>query len=124
MIATAYEKERQQQEAKNKQKTSRPKLAPRPQQNLFSRPQSPAKQEILHPAEHYKKIKERYSNALLIIREGDSYTALGEDAKSISKILELATVIENETEKTSFPVSDLDANLIKMIKAGRPPQHF
>ncbi len=70
----------------------------------------------------YQQIKAKYADAVLLFRVGDFYEALGEDAKVLSKEMEIALVESGENKGpgpvASLPFHSLDAALHKLVKKG------
>lgn len=64
-------------------------------------------------------IKAKYPDALVLLRDGDFYRLVGDDAKKASEVLEtpLTFEIENEFE-THFKHFNLDRYLPMLIRAG------
>jgi hypothetical protein len=120
------EEERKQLNTKKKGKRKPVSIQRKPVQlNLFSQ-QSNTKSNENTPAalpveetvlEHYREIKEKHRNALLLLREGNRYRAFGEDAGHIAKILGTALVKVSGTDETGFPASALDTNLPQLVRA-------
>jgi DNA mismatch repair protein MutS len=72
--------------------------------------------------EHYKTIKAKYPDAILLFRIGDFYELFNGDAETASKILGLKLNIaegaESITREVSFPFYSLDNYLQKLVRAG------
>ena len=117
----------------NTQKRGKKKPAPKQGQpvqlNLFSQSQTvkpiPAVKppETSQPGEklkdHYKSIKSKHADTLLLMREGDNYKAFGEDAKRIAQILGTTLARVNGTDETGFLHYALDTNLPRLVRAGQ-----
>ncbi len=94
------------------------------QLDLFAQPKPESKntRDATQPdtelLKHYNEIKEKHRNTLLLIREGDTYKAFGNDANTIAKKLGIALVDINGIRQTSFPRNELDTNLPILVKAG------
>lgn len=75
-----------------------------------------------HIIQQFEKMKEKHPDAVLLFRHGDEYTSFREDADKLKEIL--GTKINKEqfdgkTERySSFPHSELDERLPKLIRAG------
>lgn len=65
----------------------------------------------------WNTIKKQYPDAILLFRTGDFYMIYNEDAKTCAKLLRI-TISNKGLEHISFPFSDLDDNLPKLVRAG------
>lgn len=71
----------------------------------------------------YRKVKEQYSNALVLFRMGDFYEAFNDDAVKMAQILDIAlTKRANggaaDMDLAGFPYHALDTYLPRLVKAG------
>lgn len=70
----------------------------------------------------FDALKEKHPDALLLFRTGDFYEAYGKDAVKAAAILavEITDRIlpDRKLQVASFPVSELDTNLPKLIRSG------
>lgn len=72
----------------------------------------------------YGEIKAKHSDTILLFRNGDGYESYAEDADKVSKLLRLdkTTGMESRTREkvdiVSFPSSNLDTALPKLIRTG------
>lgn len=71
----------------------------------------------------YFNIKEKHSDAILMFRLGDFYEMFGEDAKTASKILQIALTTRDKTKEDPIPMCGIpyfaaDSYISKLIKAG------
>lgn len=70
----------------------------------------------------FNGIKEKYPDALLLIRSGDFYQSFNQDAEQISNLLNIPLVKKNCEEKdylvTGFTFYSLDTYLPKLVRAG------
>lgn len=71
------------------------------------------------------ELKARHPDALILFRSGDNYVAYRNDAAAVSRILGFETRMLDgpsaggKTETVSFPCTDLDGCLPKLIRAGQ-----
>jgi DNA mismatch repair protein MutS len=67
----------------------------------------------------WKAIKQKYSDAVVVIRHEETYTTFNSDAITFNQVasIRLATNKE-ERRQCSFPFYHLDSMLSKLIKAG------
>src|SRR5258708_13266003 len=73
--------------------------------------------------QQHRAIKQRYPDAILLFRVGDSYETFGEDAIVASKVLGITLTKRNNgaaasSELAGFPHHALDTYLHKLVKAG------
>lgn len=73
--------------------------------------------------QQHRAIKQKYPDAILIFRVGDSFEAFGEDAITVSRTLGIGLTKQSnggtaENVQAGFPHHDLDSNLQKLVKAG------
>tara|TARA_B110000037_G_scaffold218799_1_gene282524 strand:- start:3710 stop:6328 length:2619 start_codon:yes stop_codon:yes gene_type:complete len=71
----------------------------------------------------YNKIKQKYSDAILLFRVGDFYETFGEDAIKTAKITGIVLTKRHngsasEIELAGFPYHSLDTYLPKLVKSG------
>ena len=66
----------------------------------------------------YMSIKSKYEDAILLFRLGDFYEAFFEDAKKISKVLQLVLTHRNGNDMAGIPHHALDNYLKKLVEAG------
>lgn len=71
----------------------------------------------------YQGIKEKHSDAILMFRLGDFYEMFGEDAKTASKILQIALTSRDKSKEDPVPMCGLpyfaaESYISKLIKAG------
>lgn len=71
----------------------------------------------------YQGIKEKHSDAILMFRLGDFYEMFGEDARTASKILQIALTSRDKSKEDPTPMCGLpyfaaDSYISKLIKAG------
>jgi len=71
----------------------------------------------------YNKIKQKYSDAILLFRVGDFYETFGEDAVKTAKITGIVLTKRHngsasEIELAGFPYHSLDTYLPKLVKSG------
>ena len=90
------------------------------------REQAPAEsaQEQESPiAKRYEEMKAKHSDALLLFRLGDFYTAFADDAKVLSEVCGITltrTESKNITaQQAAFPAESLDTWLPKLVRAGK-----
>lgn len=77
--------------------------------------------------EQYRDLKKRHSDVLLLFRSGDFYHMFFEDAREAAEILGITLTRgrnltdENgkSVEQASFPFTNLDTYLPKLIRAGK-----
>lgn len=73
---------------------------------------------------HFREIKTKHPDAILLFRNEDNYEAYAEDAEIVSKLLKLDKTIgmesgsEAQVDIASFKSYDLDTVLPKLIRAG------
>ena len=74
--------------------------------------------------QQYNRVKDQYSDTIVLCRVGDFYEAFGEDAETISRVLEIAlTARDKNTSGTPIPMAgvphhSLDSYLYKLVKEG------
>lgn len=73
--------------------------------------------------ESYNWMKNKHSDAVFLFRVGDNYESYKEDAERVSKIISIKTSKQEVGDMgnipvVSFPMSDLDRNLSKLIRNG------
>ena len=71
----------------------------------------------------YTNIKERYKDCILMFRLGDFYEMFGEDAKTASKILQIALTSRDKSKEEPVPMCGFphfasETYITKLIKAG------
>ncbi len=66
----------------------------------------------------YMKIKRKYRDAILLFRLGDFYEAFFDDAKTVSKILNIVLTKRQSAPMAGIPHHALDAYLKKLVDAG------
>lgn len=71
----------------------------------------------------YLSIKERHTDAILMFRLGDFYEMFGDDAKTASKLLQIALTTRDRTKENALPMCGIpyfaaDSYISKLIKAG------
>lgn len=68
--------------------------------------------------QQYMDIKSSYEDAILLFRLGDFYEAFFDDAKTISKTLQLVLTSRNGNDMAGIPHHALDGYLKKLVNAG------
>ena len=73
--------------------------------------------------ESYNWMKSKHPDAVFLFRAGDNYESYMQDAKRIERILNIGIykqVVDDmgNIHIVSFPMSDLDVNLSKLIRGG------
>ena len=73
--------------------------------------------------EHYKQLKEKYSDAILMYRLGDFYEMFFEDAKTASKVLDLTLTgrdcgLEERAPMCGVPIHAVDNYISRLVSAG------
>ena len=73
--------------------------------------------------ESYNWMKSKHSDAVFLFRSGNNYESYKEDAECIRHILNIGAAMEavsdmGTTSVVSFPMTDLDINLSKLIRSG------
>lgn len=71
----------------------------------------------------YLRLKEQYSDAILLFRLGDFYEMFGEDAEKASRILQIALTTRDKSKESPVPMCGVpyfaaDSYIAKLIKAG------
>lgn len=71
----------------------------------------------------YSSIKERHEDAILMFRLGDFYEMFGEDAKTASKILQIALTTRDRSKEEPVPMCGIpyfasESYIAKLVKAG------
>ena len=66
----------------------------------------------------FKELKKKYSNALLLFREDDTYCSYEEDADALHEVLDLPLLFWNGIKAAGFPHHALDMMLTKLVRAG------
>lgn len=65
------------------------------------------------------QVKEKYPDAIALIRKNDWYLTIEEDAVKASEILGITlTKTQSGERQASFPCTDLDTYLPKIVRAG------
>ena len=68
---------------------------------------------------HFKELKEKHPDRLLLFRTGDFYESFQEDAEAAAKVLGTTLTKDKEgIRQTMFPHYELDTYLPKLIKEG------
>ncbi|MCD6551652.1 DNA mismatch repair protein MutS [Thermotoga sp.] len=68
--------------------------------------------------EQYLKIKEQYKDSILLFRLGDFYEAFFEDAKTVSKVLNIVLTKRQDAPMAGIPYHALNTYLKKLVEAG------
>lgn len=68
--------------------------------------------------EQFEKLKANNPEAIQLLRTGDFYTALKEDAKILADVLGVTLTRHNDLESAAFPHHALDSYLPRLIRAG------
>ena len=73
--------------------------------------------------EMYNWLKSKHPDSILLFRYGDKYESYKEDAEQVGRIAGIVVAKEMAGDMGSipvacFPMSDLDANLSKLIRRG------
>lgn len=63
-------------------------------------------------------LKKASPDSILLLRVGDFYEAMGDDADVVASALGLTATMRGDTKMVGFPQQYLDANLAKLVKAG------
>ncbi len=66
----------------------------------------------------YMEIKKKYKDAILLFRLGDFYEAFFDDAKTVSKVLNIVLTKRQSAPMAGIPYHALDAYLKKLVDAG------
>jgi DNA mismatch repair protein MutS len=71
----------------------------------------------------YRSVKEKHSDAIVFFRLGDFYEMFGEDAKTASKVLQIALTTRDKGKEDAVPMCGVpyfaaDSYITKLIKAG------
>jgi len=83
-----------------------------------SKNNSVAQLDIMH-IKTWQSIKSKYSNTIVLLRIEDCYFAFDNDAYTVTSVTGIAlTDCEHVEMQCCFPVSQLDACLNKLVKAG------
>ncbi|MFZ5996421.1 MAG: DNA mismatch repair protein MutS [Nitrospirota bacterium] len=80
--------------------------------------------ELTPLMKQYFSIKEKYHDAIVLFRLGDFYEMFGEDAKTASRILQIALTSRDKSKDDPLPMCgvpyfSVDTYISKLIKAGR-----
>lgn len=72
----------------------------------------------------YRQIKSRYSDAILFFQVGDFYETFYEDAREVSKLLNIALTTRDRNKKDAVPLAGVpvhaaESYISKLIQAGR-----
>lgn len=67
----------------------------------------------------YDTCKEKYPDATILLRVGDSYYTFGEDAQLCRRLLTMQATTDHEVTMFDFPAEDLDSCLRRLIDYGR-----
>lgn len=68
--------------------------------------------------EQYLRIKEQYKDSILLFRLGDFYEAFFEDAKIVSKVLNIVLTRRQDAPMAGIPYHALNSYLKKLVEAG------
>lgn len=73
--------------------------------------------------ESFNRMKSKHPDAVFLFRAGDNYESYMQDAKQIGRILNIGVSKQavgdmGNIHIVSFPMSDLDMNLTKLIRGG------
>lgn len=68
--------------------------------------------------EQFEKLKANNPEPIQLLRTGDFYTALKEDAKILADVLGVTLARHNDIESAAFPHHALDSYLPRLIRAG------
>lgn len=73
--------------------------------------------------ESYNRMKSKHPDAVFLFRAGDNYESYKQDAKRIGSILNIGVSKQvvgdmGNIHIATFPMSDLDVNLPKLIRGG------
>lgn len=68
--------------------------------------------------ENYRELKEQYKDKLILLRSGNFYTSLDDDAKIVSEVCGYTLINKNGYKEASFPHHALDWCLPKLIRHG------
>lgn len=79
--------------------------------------------ELTPLMKQYSSIKEQYKDCILLFRLGDFYEMFGEDAKTASKILQIALTSRDKSKEDPIPMCGIphfasETYITKLIKAG------
>lgn len=92
------------------------------QKNIFTVPQPELRQtENYIVPNAYGELKERYPNAVVLFRVGDTYETYLSDAQTASRVLELPPIYAERNAdvlKIRFHHHELDRHLPKLVRAG------
>ena len=67
----------------------------------------------------YDECKEKYPDATILLRVGDSYHTFGEDAQLCHRLLTMSDTTDHEVTMFEFPAENLDSCLRRLIDYGR-----
>ena len=67
----------------------------------------------------YDECKEKYPDATILLRVGDSYYTFGEDAQLCRRLLTMQATTDHEVTMYDFPAENLDSCLRRLIDYGR-----
>ena len=67
----------------------------------------------------YDMCKEKYPDAVILLRVGDSYHTFGEDAQLCRRLLTMQATTDHEVTMFEFPAENLDSCLRRLIDYGR-----
>ena len=67
----------------------------------------------------YKDLRERYPEAIILIRTGEFYTAYEDDAKTVASTLGITLTKHDGKYQASFPYNYLDTFLPRLVRAGK-----
>ena len=68
--------------------------------------------------EMWTRLKAKHSDRIFLFREGDFYTAYFGDAIMVARALNVTLTQSGDTKMASFPQTELDTYLPKLVKAG------
>ncbi|MBI4824024.1 MAG: DNA mismatch repair protein MutS [Nitrospirae bacterium] len=79
--------------------------------------------ELTPLMKQYQDIKKKYADAILLFRLGDFYEMFGEDARTASKVLQIALTTREKGKEEPMPMCGVpyfaaDSYITKLIKAG------
>lgn len=80
--------------------------------------QAPLRQPIEKMVETQERCKKRHPDAMILVRDGDFYVAVGEDAENCNQTIGTILNKEDGVAYSMFDCASLDTHLPKLIRAG------
>ena len=82
---------------------------------------APQAEQVSEPSalEHFKDLKAKHPDAVLLFRKGDFYVSYFADAITLSEVLGITQLGRSGSEQAMFPAASLDTFLPRLVRAGK-----